>query len=283
MAVFAPIYKDTVYTYNGEELDYRIEFPAGTTILEGVASVKPDGTPAQIYVNRLCEPFLAQELSPIVTGVTQQPAFGIFHLYNNLNNNLLETYYFLRMYSGDWNYENKILSDPIKRLISKDMVMPFTVFTENQQNVPIYQGTVSGEGGDYIPPGGTGGTCGYYLKLNRYNATIPATAETVDFIVTDTNIPYYTFPNGQMIYWGPNYGVAAYWWNLDGLAVEYWGPEGLHHCIVDYTNESLPRISYNIVPNYTGKVKTFTEKVYIKPPLCSNTSLLCTINITQLP
>lgn len=128
MAVFAPIYKDTVYTYNGEELDYRIETSSGVTIVEGVASVRPDGTPAQIYVNRLCEPFLAQKINPTVTGITQQPAFDIYYLYDNFNDELLETYVFLRMYSGDWDGYDKFLSDPIKPNVSKDMTLPVTVY-----------------------------------------------------------------------------------------------------------------------------------------------------------
>lgn len=293
----AAIYSDFYYNASEKYTDsfrYRLESPLGNVLRRGEVSEKPDGTPALIYLNRICEPYLSIELDPTKTGLTSHPdASKKFWLFDDDTGTSACTYTPIRMYSGNAPCETgrgghfvpgeKILSDPIKRLISKDMVMPFTVFTENQQNVPVYQGTARGEGGDFVPGGGTGDTCGYYLRLDRYNATIPATAQTVDFIVTDTNIPYYTFPNGQMIYWGPDYGVMACWWNREGLAVEYWGPEGLQHCIVDHTNEAIPKISYDIVPNYTGKVKTFKEEVYIKPPLCSNTSLLCTINITQLP
>lgn len=146
MAVYAPIYKDTIYTYQGEELEYRIEFPLGTVIYEGTASERPDGTPIKIYMNRLCEPYLAQILNPVVTGITQQPAVGTFYLFNSLNDNLLETYYFLRMYSGEWDGEDKVLSDPIGVGVSPQMVLPFSVYTKsgatiNIEAVPIVRNT----------------------------------------------------------------------------------------------------------------------------------------------
>lgn len=137
MAVYAPIYKDTIWTYDTPFIQYRIESPQGNVILEGRADTRPDGTPPTIYVNRLCEPFLAQELNPAESGLTLQPAYREFYLYNDLNDALLETYGFLRMYSGDWAGEDKALSDPIKENVSKDMNLPFTVFKSDAGQIHI--------------------------------------------------------------------------------------------------------------------------------------------------
>lgn len=143
MAVYAPIYKDTIWTYDTPFIQYRIESPQGNVILEGRADTRPDGTPPTIYVNRLCEPFLAQELNPVESGLTLQPAYREFYLYNDLNDALLETYGFLRMYSGDWEGENLILNDPIRPSISKDMNVPCTACFKSGGFAPVGKNSIA--------------------------------------------------------------------------------------------------------------------------------------------
>lgn len=283
MAVYAPIYKDTIYAYEGEELDYRIESPRGITILEGVVSVKPDGTPAQIYMNRLCEPFLAQEINPLVPGVTPQPACKSFYLFNNLNDALLETYHFLRMYSGDWNGEDRILSDPIKPGVSTDMTLPFSIYSANGVGLPMPS---SGGGGG----GGEEQGCGYYIYFNNQSGstcdiTVTSALQTLTLDV-HTNIPYQTFPMGTLIHTHTPTGVIAAYENPDLLLLEYedyYNSNKGHHTVYDHTNEIPPTIQYKVLENYQGKTKHYVENFYVEPPLCNTRTLIYTLNITQLP
>ena len=132
-----PIYKDTVYTSTESTLRCRIESPQGTVLLKGVASERPDGTPIEIYVNRLCEPFLSQSVN-VEEGITTDPdAVRTFYLYNDLNNTLLETYAFIRAYTGEWNGSNKILNDPIRPNVSHNMLLPFSVYLDTGSNISI--------------------------------------------------------------------------------------------------------------------------------------------------
>ena len=194
MAVYAPIYKDTIYTYQGEELEYRIEFPLGTVIYEGTASERPDGTPIKIYMNRLCEPYLAQKLNPVVTGITQQPAVGTFYLFNSLNDNLLETYYFLRMYSGEWDGEDKVLSDPIGVGVSPQMVLPFSVYTKsgatiNIEAVPIVRNTFFNLITDfiYVIYEGTNYIVRYNTDYYPYQSITPVVVSGDSVTITSSN------------------------------------------------------------------------------------------------
>lgn len=143
MAVYAPIYKDTIWTYDTDFIQYRIESPQGNVLLEGRADTRPDGTPPRIYVNRLCEPFLETSLDPTKTGITSQGgATRTFYLYNDLNDALLETYTFLRSYSGEWSNDYKPLSDPIRPSISKDMVIPLSAFNRSAFQLTIISRTI---------------------------------------------------------------------------------------------------------------------------------------------
>lgn len=297
MAVYAPIYKDTIWTYDTPFIQYRIESPQGNVILEGRADTRPDGTPPTIYVNRLCEPFLAQELNPVESGLTLQPAYREFYLYNDLNDALLETYGFLRMYSGDWAGEDKVLSDPIKRYISKDMIVPFTSYCGSGKDLPVDFTDVPFESVFPIISGSTSPTsgenpCGYYIRFNDFTGatcdiTINANARTLTFYVS-TNIPYQNFPMGTLIHTHTRTGVDAMYYNDDSLLYEYYDkPEGEeafgHHTSYDYTNENPPRIEYKVLKNTSGKVKHYYEQFFVKPPLCTERILIYTLIIKQLP
>lgn len=264
--VYAPIYKDTVYTYSGESLYFRIESPSGNTLIQGEASEKPDGTPAKVYVNRLCEPFLAQGIDPTETGLTAQSGGSrVFYLVqDDETGQTLETYEFLRAYSGDWEGGSKILSDPIKPNVSRNMAMPFSVY--NGGNI------------DVVVSGGSGGDCGYYLNFDKSTYTISANVSEdwrLYFNITSTNIPYESFPDGRLTGGGGVYvneypqGVVKTF--IDGGKVNW---------IRDDTKNNA-RIYYMFNKNTTGASRKHKSMFYVGPPLCSTMKLVATITITQ--
>ena len=289
MAVYAPIYKDTIWTYDTPFIQYRIESPQGNVILEGRADTRPDGTPPTIYVNRLCEPFLETSLDPTKTGLTWQGvATRTFYLYNDLNDALLETYTFLRAYSGDWAGEDKVLSDPIKKNVSKDMSLPFTLFSANGVSLPMPCSQCGGTGG---------GTCDYYIRYSgatgtsEYSVTVGPESQTLTLYIEDTNIPYHNFPMGTLFHTHIYTGVITLYENPDNLMVEYNdnyqdydgpGPNRGRHGAYDYTNENPPRVEYKVRENDTGRERTYTERCYVD--FCSGgRTLIHTLTITQLP
>lgn len=271
MAVYAPIYRDTVYTYNGEELEYRIESPLGTTILEGVASVKPDGTPAQIYMNRLCEPFLTTGDNPTETGLTiQSGATRTFYLFNSLNDELLETFEFLRAYSdegisfsknekylwyGGWYGGNCILSDPIRPSISRDMIVPYSLFIRRQLDIEVKTTPTD-----------------FYLNLDAYSSTVSSAATSIYFNITSTNI--YMWPSALSFETEGNVEMLA--------KVEDPGPGEPHpdqdRIYFDYQNR---RIRFNVLQNTTGKQRSITANVLLGPINTKGYQLLKTVTITQ--
>ena len=139
--VYAPIYKDTVYTYSGETLDFRIESPRYNVLYEGEVTEKPDGSPATIYVNKICEPFLRRGLLAVPTGMTVQSGMTrTFYLTTGEyeDDRVLETYNFISAYSGDWDGRwDKVLSDPIRPNISRNMVFPYSVYRTEAGTVTI--------------------------------------------------------------------------------------------------------------------------------------------------
>ena len=138
MAVKKPVYQDTKYTYSGETLNYRIEGPLGTVLLRGTASTRPDGTPPTIYVNRQIEPFMNQDVKPVTGLTTEYDASRTFFLFDDSEGgSLLETYTFIRSYSGDWSGANKRLSDPIRPNISAAMLVPFTQYVSTQTSITL--------------------------------------------------------------------------------------------------------------------------------------------------
>ena len=264
-----PIYKDTVYTSSGSTLNYRIESPQGTEILKGVASERPDGTPIEIYINRLCEPFLSQSVNVEEGVITTDPdAVRTFYLYNDLNDVLLETYVFIRAYSGEWNGSNKILNDPIRPNVSHNMLLPFSAYLATGSDIPI-------------TPTSAATDCGYYLELDRYLINVEADVDETAkyyFYITDTNIPYQTFPSGRL-FGDAGEGVDTYFYNEDRIVKEYIYLNK-PRCIRDTTNTN-GGFYFLLTKNTTGKARTFKENFYVISPLCSQRKLLCTITINQ--
>jgi hypothetical protein len=139
-AIYSDLYYDTSKYYTGS-FRYRLESPLGNVLQRGEVSEKPDGTPSLIYINRLCEPYLSMELDPTKTGLTSHPdASKKFWLLDDETGLSACTYTPIRMYSGYAPCETgrgghfvpgeKILSDPIRPNVSKEMSLPFTVFSE---------------------------------------------------------------------------------------------------------------------------------------------------------
>ena len=283
-----PIYKDTVYTSTESTLNYRIESPQGTVLLKGVASERPDGTPIEIYVNRLCEPFLSQSVK-VEEGITTDPdAVRTFYLYNDLNNTLLETYAFIRAYSGEWNGSNKILNDPIRPNVSHNMLLPFS----------IYLGT----GSDISINGGSGGNepSGYYLYFDKrnpatyYEVEVPASFNPNDNVSSafkgkEVFIAYSNFINlktqfvtiPQAVLTNNNGLIRplkdsdkvpsdAHRKFIDGVPYYYWC-DGL----MDGYTGGEPYICFYVTPNETFSPREATFEFSYKG------ELLCTLKITQ--
>lgn len=266
-----PIYKDTIYSATGESLTYRIEDASGETLVRGVASVKPDGSPIKIYINRQVEPFLSNRLEP-ATGLTrQEEACETFYLYNDLNDVLLETYVFIRSYSGEWQGADKLLSDPIRPNVSRNMLLPISVYSASEKSM------------DIDPSGET--RCSHYLRLDRYSYSVPAQVDETHryyFYITDTDIPYKTYEYGNLFaetksvfsytpqgdYTPPGEGAVKTYYNALGNINAVHSTTG--------TNDGF---YFLLNSNMTGQPRQFTERIYYKCP--AGDLLLATINIYQ--
>ena len=280
-----PIYKDTVYTSTESTLRYRIESPQGTVLLKGVASERPDGTPIEIYVNRLCEPFLSQSVN-VEEGITTDPdAVRTFYLYNDLNNTLLETYAFIRAYTGEWNGSNRILNDPIRPNVSHNMLLPFSAYLAKGSDISI-NGDKEQGGGD--------GSSDYYLYFDKrnpatyYEVEVPAYFNPNDnvssafkgkkvfvaysnfihindfitprTVLTNNNGLIRPILNSDKVPYGAIVGKGSYYYWYDG--------------VIDYTG-GFPYICFYVTPNETFSPREATFEFSYKG------ELLCTLKIKQ--
>lgn len=135
MAVKGSVWIDTVYSSSTEELEYKIKDAGNNVLVEGLAVSRPDA-PAEVYVNRVAEPFLEHKFST-ATGLTSAPdALRVFRLYNS-GSTLLETYTFLRAYDGEWNGNDAILSDPVRKDVSANMIIPFTAVVTASRTIKL--------------------------------------------------------------------------------------------------------------------------------------------------
>ena len=268
--VYAPIYKDTVYTYSGDTLFFRIESPSGNTLLRGEASTRPDGTPAQVYVNRLCEPFLSQEFDPTVSGLTVQSGGSrVFYLVeDDESGQTLESYEFVRMYGYrpcwfvydyfDWYGNDAILSDPIKPSISRDMVMPFTMYQSRPADAEIATAPTD-----------------YYLNFTETAKTISAnvaSGTSVHFNISSTNIPI----------WNRRVGVKGS--GDASMLIKTIDPEGREPDRPDvdatYLDPVNNRVTFRVLPNTTGKQRTYSAEITLRQIL-GGPKYLNTITLIQ--
>lgn len=133
--VYAPVWKDTVYTSASEYLDYTIEYD-GHTIFSGRAYALPNQDVARIYVNRICQNYLHQNISTIFNGASSESnpdAVGTFTLKSGTST--LETYMFLYCYDHDFNWTGSTastLSNPICDVYGEGMRVLNTRFNSQR-------------------------------------------------------------------------------------------------------------------------------------------------------
>ena len=139
--VYSSVINDTVYTTSAETLEYKIKSPSSVTIINGTSHIKPDGSPIEIYVNRLVEPFLGNGLNPTATGTTTTDAMRTFYLYgvdSGGTETLLETYIFLRCYDPALTISNSmVISDPIRKNIPPQVTIPFSVALRSSASINL--------------------------------------------------------------------------------------------------------------------------------------------------
>lgn len=126
--IYAPIWKDTYYTFNSEYLDYSIEVD-GSEIFSGRAWKYPDALQGKVNINKICQNYLNSDIADLLdsagsTTIYNSEAFRVFTLKNSYGTTL-ETYGFLMdwSYSDYWNgAARKTLSNPIDGKYSPDMI-----------------------------------------------------------------------------------------------------------------------------------------------------------------
>lgn len=145
--VYAPIWKDTVYTANTASLEYSITVN-GTEIYSGKAVRFPNESNLSININKICKDYLFQDIDNILTGATSQTnsyAYRTFTLKNG-NGTTLETYGFLYDWEKgrNWNGTARTLVTPINgertagMLCLKTTVSSSRVVTTYSNSTPDY-------------------------------------------------------------------------------------------------------------------------------------------------
>ena len=151
--VIAPIYKDTIFTYNGKSITYEITLD-NAVIFRGKAYAAPNDQVISININRICENYLNNNnITPILNrqpvSVIASEAFRTFYLTTS-DSGASETYKFLYNYDygGTFNPEGMALSDPItgKNAVNMIPVRTFWGGTEviNMIDSTFYPDTVCG-------------------------------------------------------------------------------------------------------------------------------------------
>ena len=131
--VTAPIYKDTVYTYSGQSLDYSIALN-GETIFQGRAYAAPGEDDIKLNINRICENYLNNDaIDEILANRSAvQTAWEAFRTFNLLDGsgNTLETYQFLYCYDYGWelDFGDTYLNLPITDAYGDNMLKLRTYF-----------------------------------------------------------------------------------------------------------------------------------------------------------
>lgn len=129
-----PIYKDTIFEYTGNTLDYSIVMD-GLTIFQGRAYIAPGDSAIKININRICENYLSNDA---VDEILANRSYGRQTAYDALktfllkdgNGNTLQTYQFLYYYDYETEPDlgNPYLNDPITDAYSTNMFKLATHF-----------------------------------------------------------------------------------------------------------------------------------------------------------
>lgn len=129
-----PIYKDTIFEYTGNTLEYSIDMN-GLTIFQGKAYIAPGDDSIKININRICENYLNNDavdeilVNRIFGSQTAYDAFKTFTIKDS-SGNTLETYDFLYYYDyeNDLDMGDPYLNDPITDAYGINMYKLATYF-----------------------------------------------------------------------------------------------------------------------------------------------------------
>lgn len=160
---FAPIWKDTVYTFGGTDVVYGIYVESRVYVggqwitydellFKGRAYAKPNETVVNVMINKICQNYL-HTIDTLFNGaVGVANPFGMFKLKNEYGT-LLHTYYFV----GDWSYSPLTLgvkTNPITPYIGDGQKLFFSTLAQEQQTVKwgmrYYNGTADYDNTEYL-------------------------------------------------------------------------------------------------------------------------------------
>lgn len=148
--IYAPIWRDTIFRTNVSEspLSYYITVNENDgsgaqyekEIFRGKAYAKPEGQYLEIYVNKLCQNYLGNDITDFIsrpsTTQNNSNASRVFKLYSQ-SGSLLESYRFIY----DWSYMERdltrdcLLSCPVNGHYDPRMLQLMTYFESNDDSV----------------------------------------------------------------------------------------------------------------------------------------------------
>lgn len=151
--IYAPIWKDTYYyltdsTQTGlDPLDYSITLTTNgveNEIFRGRAYQRPTDTFIRLNINKICQNYLSNDIQSLLESGAQSAvtneAYGLFKLYDDNTDTLLETYGFLY----DWSYDAKdfgsdiLMSNPVNGHYDARMKTLMTYWEYNDKTVRNY-------------------------------------------------------------------------------------------------------------------------------------------------
>ena len=160
---FAPIWRDTVYTFGGTDVVYGIYVESRVYVggqwitydellFKGRAYAKPNETVVNVMINKICQNYL-NTIDTLFNGaVGIGNPFRMFKLKNDYGT-LLHTYYFV----GDWSYSPLTLgvkTNPITPYIGDGQKLFFSTLAQEQQTVKwgmrYYNGTADYDNTEYL-------------------------------------------------------------------------------------------------------------------------------------
>ena len=139
------IYKDYFYTASKASLEYYI-VADGKVIFRGKSWRNPDTGLVKINVGDIVRDYMRFDLPdfrPLDGVVTrQEDAYKVFELYN-ANGVKIDEYKVLFDWYGEWNGEQKVLSNPIDGVLDPRMKILWTVFGPDAFDVIMESGPIS--------------------------------------------------------------------------------------------------------------------------------------------
>lgn len=141
----SPIYKDYFYTTTAATFEYYI-VADGQIIFSGKAWRNPDTNLTKVNVGEIVRDYLRFDLPdfrPLDDVVTkQEDAYKVFTLYDASTGSQLEEYKVLFDWTGEWNGETKVLSNPINKVLDPRMKILWTVYSPTDIDVVMEDGPI---------------------------------------------------------------------------------------------------------------------------------------------